>query len=204
MMNNELNLLFPIPVMVGKLDRDFTEEELSVIQEHKNHLMANYGNKSTINAYILDMLELKELKDYLTTFLNHYLQEIYIPKYPLEAYITQSWLNYTEEGQYHHLHSHPNSFISGVIYINASRDKDSIKFHNPSTKQIAIAAKQYNTVNGDAWGRTVESKEIVLFPSYLPHSVEKTDTDITRVSLAFNSFLRGTLGENLRYNELKL
>ena len=61
MMNNELNLLFPIPVMVGKLDRDFTEEELSVIQEHKNHLMANYGNKSTTNAYILDILELKAL-----------------------------------------------------------------------------------------------------------------------------------------------
>jgi uncharacterized protein (TIGR02466 family) len=190
--------------MVGKLDRDFKEEELNLIQEQKNSLMANYGNQSSRNSYILDSPELKDLKDYITVFINHYVQEIYIPKYPVEAYITQSWLNYTEIGQYHHMHSHPNSFISGVIYINAERSKDSIKFHNPSTRQLVVVSQRYNIVNGDAWGHTVESKDIVLFPSNLPHSVEMTETDTTRVSLAFNSFLSGTLGEGHRFNELKL
>jgi uncharacterized protein (TIGR02466 family) len=102
------------------------------------------------------------------------------------------------------MHSHPNSFISGVIYINAERSKDSIKFHNPSTRQLVVVSQRYNIVNGDAWGHTVESKDIVLFPSNLPHSVEMTETDTTRVSLAFNSFLSGTLGEGHRFNELKL
>ena len=43
-------------------------------------------------------------------------------------YITQSWLNYTNEKQVHYPHSHPNSIISGVYYINANPKFDYIRF----------------------------------------------------------------------------
>ena len=45
----------------------------------------------------------------------------------IEIYITISWINYTETNQYHHAHSHPNSVISGVYYIETD-ESDTITF----------------------------------------------------------------------------
>ena len=48
----------------------------------------------------------------------------------VKPYITQSWLNYTRANQFHHRHEHPNSFVSGVLYINADKATDRINFYN--------------------------------------------------------------------------
>jgi hypothetical protein len=53
-------------------------------------------------------------------------------------YITQSWANYTKKNQYHHTHEHPNSFISGVLYINANEAHDKITMHKKSYQQIKV------------------------------------------------------------------
>ena len=43
---------------------------------------------------------------------------------------------------------------------------------------------------------------IVIFPSSLTHMVEQTISDDTRVSLAFNTFLKGNIGNNFELTEL--
>jgi hypothetical protein len=40
---------------------------------------------------------------------------------------------------------------------------------------------------------TVETYDLILFPSALQHLVSSTTNPETRVSLAFNSFIKGTL-----------
>jgi hypothetical protein len=52
--------------------------------------------------------------------------------------LTQSWLNYTKPGQFHHKHAHPNSFISGVLYMKAARQRDKIYFYKDGYKQISL------------------------------------------------------------------
>ena len=49
----------------------------------------------------------------------------------IKIYITQSWLNYTNFKQYHHAHSHNNSFVSGVFYLKADKNFDFISFKSP-------------------------------------------------------------------------
>ena len=202
--HSEIHLAFPTPIMVGRLDRDFTVKELAFIQEQGKHLVKNYGNKASVNSHVLDSPELKELKEYANLFVNAYVQTVYKPKEPIEVYITQSWLNYTDKGEYHHTHTHSNSFLSGVLYIEADRDKDSIMLYKTLHNYIALDPSQCDELNGDTWLRMVGTTDIVLFPSNVPHSVGKVTSDKTRVSLAFNTFLRGTLGKESEYTELKL
>jgi hypothetical protein len=43
-----------------------------------------------------------------------------------------------------------------------------------------------------------------MFPSSLTHMVETKEGTNTRISLAFNVFVKGTLGDNTRLTELIL
>ena len=58
--------------------------------------------------------KLASINKFIEKCLNNFYQSVFSPRDDVEIYITQSWLNYTEPGQFHHKHAHPNSFVSGV------------------------------------------------------------------------------------------
>ena len=198
-------LLFPTPVMFSEIDRPFTQEELDYVNSHGKEGMTNrnVGNVTSNNNYILEEPEMVALKEVVTKALNEYIKRVYKPKYPAEAYITQSWLNYTAKGEFHHKHEHPNSFISGVLYIHTDSTKDKITFHRSGYKQLQLATDTFDIYNSDSWWFNVKTGGLVLFPSSLTHHVEDVVADETRISLAFNSFIKGTLGDNRSLTEFK-
>ena len=108
------------PTAVGKSVRHLTDTEKKFFEELKNtEIVKNAGNSFTKNIHVLDNPILKDLKIDLTDILNNYFQKVIEPIDGIETYITISWVNYTEQGEYHHEHSHPNSIFSGVYYIDA-------------------------------------------------------------------------------------
>jgi len=185
---------FPTSIVRGNLDREITKEEIAIIDYHKTKTYNNIGNITSLDRYILKT-QLPEIKQFIDAGVKSYVDSILIPKHPVEFYITQSWLNYTKLGQYHHKHAHPNSVLSGVFYFNAVSEKDKIFFYNEKYKQIVIQPKEYNIHNSDSWWFPVKTGDIVIFPSHLTHMVEQTISDNTRVSLAFNVFVKGYIGE---------
>ena len=195
-------LLFPTPVMFSELEREFTKKELDAVKKHSKNTYKNAGNVTSKDTYVLENIEFKNLKEKLTEFINKYIQQVYKPKYKVKGYITQSWLNYTNKGEYHHKHEHPNSFISGVIYINADFTKDKITFHKNEYIQLQLEPNSYDIYNSNSWWFNVGTGKIVIFPSNLTHHVENVVTDKTRISLAFNTFLKGQLGEKQVLTEL--
>ena len=128
-----INSLFPIPIYMTHIDRQFTKKELDFVESQKNYSHNNVGNSVSNNNYILNKPQLKNIKIFLQQCCDYYLQTVICPNKDLKLYITQSWLNYTEENKYHHIHSHPNSIISGVLYFNCDEQNDKIKFTNPKT-----------------------------------------------------------------------
>lgn len=201
-MNTNFELLFPTPVMFGEMDRKFTKEELDFVDKWSKDTYQNMGNTTSNNNYILEEPEFADLKAIVLGYVNEYLKKVYKPKYQVESYITQSWLNYTKPGEYHHTHEHPNSFISGVLYIHADPKEDKIKFHKSGYQQISLEPESYDVFNSKSWWFNVETGKIVLFPSSLTHNVEQVTAGTTRISLAFNTFLKGTLGDNKFLTEL--
>lgn len=198
-----VNPLFPVPVCVVTSDRGLTNAEQEFLNKVRSNIRNNVGNTTSSDTYILNNPELKDLKEYLESQVKKFCYEelMYLPA--VTPYITQSWLNYTETKQFHHEHTHPNSIISGVFYISAS-DSDAIEFYKGGTEEFVIAVNTYNTYNSRKWTFPVRTNDLILFPSNLSHSVAMQDREDTRISLAFNTFVKGFLGNTNSLNELIL
>ena len=199
-----INSIFPTPVYISKLDRELTNKELSFIDKTKFDCNKNEGNITSNDNYILNHKEFKNLKEEIDLKVQDYFNKVLSITDTITPYITQSWLNYTETNQYHHKHEHPNSLVSGVFYINCDEKFDKIKFFNDKYKPIKLEVKEWNVWNSESWWFTVKTGDIILFPSSLTHMVETKEGTNTRISLAFNTFIKGTVGVNKNLTELIL
>ena len=193
--------IFPTPVARFQLGREFTAEELSFVGEQPTH--NNSGNTTSDDRYVLRHDTMANLKAFAEASVNEYLRSIYAPKNEVSLRLTQSWLNYTKPGQFHHKHAHPNSFVSGVLYLKAARERDRIYFYRESYQQIKLSTDNWNLHNSDSWWFEVGAGDLMLFPSSLTHMVETVQGD-ERVSLAFNTFPVGYVGEEESLTALHL
>ena len=194
--------IFPINITMNNIGRDFTEDELTCFSKHKKSVTKAISNSFTTNNNILDELELKNIKKFILENLNFYLRKVISPiSKDNELYLTESWITKTNKNEHHHTHSHANSVISGVLYLKTINN-DSITLYSPHRPRIDISrdnkTKDYNNLEV-----LVRKGDLVLFPSTLMHSVKTNVTDDERVSLAFNSFIKGTISTML-LNQLSL
>jgi uncharacterized protein (TIGR02466 family) len=204
MIESNINGIFPTPIYFSKLDRELTNKELSFVDKSKLDFYKNDGNITSNNNYILDEKPFANIKKELDLRVQDYFNKVISPANKITPYITQSWLNYTETNQYHHKHAHANSLVSGVFYINCHKEHDKIKFFNENYKPIKLEVKDWNMWNSESWWFPVKTGDIILFPSSLTHMVETKEGDNTRISLAFNVFIKGTVGNNKQLTELHL
>jgi uncharacterized protein (TIGR02466 family) len=188
--------LFPTAVGIFNLGRDLTEEEKSYLinQEHA----PNMGNTTSKERFILRHDSMKDLKSFIDTSVNEYFSQIVAPMKDVSLYVTQSWVNYSKQGQWHHSHEHPNSILSGVFYVQSDAT-DKIYFEKNHYEQISFPTEKFNLYNSKTWWLEATQGRLVIFPSSLRHSVNAVETDHTRISLSFNTFARGMIGsaENL-------
>lgn len=201
---SEIGNIFPTPVYTSKLERKLTTSELKFIDKNKKNTYKNEGNLTSNNYYILNEKPFKELKSQLELRVNDYFNKVICSSDDITPYITQSWLNYTEETQHHHNHAHPNSLVSGVCYLNSDPEFDKIIFTKNIYNNIKPSVKEYNLWNCDSWYVPVKTGDILLFPSSLTHMVEVKKGNNTRVSLAFNVFIKGEIGEGRKLTKLIL
>ena len=202
-----IHSIFPTPIYTTKMDRPFTKQELQFVKEQKNHCKNNTGNINTKDSYILNRKQFKNIKKFLDKCCEDYLNRIICPKKNIKLYITQSWLNYTETNHYHHKHEHPNSVISGVLYFDSDIKNDKILFSHPiHYQQIKpeINKEKFNLWNSETWFFPVETGNLFIFPSSTTHQVETKQGTNTRISLAFNTFYKGSVGSNESLTELIL
>jgi uncharacterized protein (TIGR02466 family) len=199
-----INSIFPTPIYISKLNRELTNKESSFIDKTKLDTYNNEGNTTSNDNYILNQKAFKDLKTEIDLRVQDYFDKVISPANNITPYITQSWLNYTETNQYHHKHQHPNSLVSGVFYINCEEEHDKIKFFNDKYLTIKPEIKDWNIWNSETWWFSVKTGDIILFPSSLTHMVETKQGENTRISLAFNVFIKGKVGINKQLTELIL
>lgn len=196
--------IFPTPILRTNIGRELTEEEHRFFSETEKNLSSNFENSTSIDKYVLDAPAMQPLRAFFIEGVNQYGRKIISVSERVEFYITQSWINYTQTGQSHHRHMHTNSLISGVFYIKAVKDIDRLFFYRDATPQISVWNKEVNWYNADSWCFSVGTGDLILFPSNVQHGVEETTGKHTRISLAFNVFVRGEIGAEERLNKLTL
>ncbi len=104
-----------------------------------------------------------------------------------------SWANVSSGSDFQSFHTHPGWSLSAVYYVKVPDhsklvgDAGCIQFDEFSNKQ-----QSYNSVIlKDLIGPTRQSIKpnpgmLIVFPSYIPHSVYPTGLDEERISVAFN------------------
>lgn len=194
--------LFPTPIGFSSLERQLSEKEMAFLMSQQTR--TNQGNTTSKDNYILRNKCLASLRQFIEDAVDDYVTSTINPKGNVKLRITQSWVNYTEQGQYHHKHAHPNSLVSGVFYVQANTETDKIYFYRDGYQQIKLPPQEWNAFNSDSWWFAVGTGMLVLFPSSLTHMVETVQSDQTRISLAFNTFPVGVIGSEQELTELRL
>lgn len=189
-----LHNLFPTPVGMFDLGREFTEVEKTFILDLPQQ--PNTGNTTSTDWEVLKRDEMADIKAFCESAVQEYLEAVYAPKNEMHLRITQSWTNYTKPGQFHHKHSHPNSFVSGVFYVQTKNDTDRIYFYNEKHQTIKLPTDKWNVYNSESWWFEAIQGRLILFPSSLTHMVEALKGEHTRVSMSFNTFPVGHIGND--------
>jgi uncharacterized protein (TIGR02466 family) len=185
--------LFPTALGLYELGRDFTEEEMKFIKGLETH--NNMGNTTSNDTDVLGRDELKDVRSFVENAIAEYFKAVHAPKQDTKLRITQSWCNYTEPGQFHHKHAHPNSFLSGVLYPQANAETDKIYFYKNGWQQLQTPTEEWNTYNSESWWMEAYTGRMFIFPSHLTHMVETVQGKDTRISLSFNTFPVGNFGD---------
>lgn len=193
-------LLFPTTIGKFELGRELTDEEMSFVNFQPTY--KNTGNTTSNNRAVLKENVLTEIEQFIQKSVAEYVQTTYVPRDDINLQITQSWLNYCKPGEYHHKHVHPNSLVSGVFYVKADKQNDKIMFYQDGYQQLQIIPSEWNVFNSRSWWIEVNTGDLLLFPSHLTHSVEPVQNE--RISLSFNTFPFGMIGDERNLTALKL
>jgi uncharacterized protein (TIGR02466 family) len=204
-MKNAIYPLFPYPIMVCAKNYEFTGSEKEYIAELE--MIENIGNSMSRNDKILESEELADLKRFIDEQIFIFKKKLLHIKDENEIYITQSWVNTSAASQYHPKHKHPNSVISGVMYLDENADESlpPIRFHR--TMEMFPLEFAYDDLNEfTASCRLFETVQgrLMLFPSLLEHDVEKNESDRVRTSISFNTYVRGIVGGREQLTEVNI
>ena len=103
--------------------------------------------------------------------------------------LTEAWLNVNDSRQcMNSEHIHGDVF-SGVFYLQAPEESGKLSLVNPGINRMWDGCQLTNKKNqftGESIRIEPVEGNIILFPSYLPHSVETNDHDEERISISFN------------------
>jgi uncharacterized protein (TIGR02466 family) len=207
----ELLDFFPNPVGLVKLKRELKDQELDYVNILKNNTTINAGkNKISVDKNVLNSETFCELKEILTEHLNDYIKTVFKPDRDIQVYITNSWINWTENDTGHHVHIHPNSLISCVLYIETDFNSDSITFSRPAGSYLfgnvdGFSNSPSTRYDSTMWSIPVDKNHLIIFPSQMYHQVlsRPNMSKGTRISLSMNTWFKGTLGCSDSVNELK-
>ena len=210
--NKKIYHIFPIPIYEVFLPEDTFSKNFLQTADSWIEFGSNYGKKST-DTYILDNLECDKLKKEILKHSLTYAQTVL--HWKLDSLkLLQSWISLKSPRDEHHSHYHPNSAISGIYYFeDFEPNQGSLIFQrNPAICQLIsqFSPDFDNTVANDTvypWSQfkvNPQKNMLVIFPSWVHHSVQTNESSKERKSLAFNVIPKGIFGSNELTTEMKI
>ena len=192
--NSDLLLIFPTPIWTSIVQN--SDEINDKMYKYIKSLQSK--NKKGINKSIIEgwhseyfNLELQEPRFFLNSIssnLNKVFEDMgwYLQKQKIK--ITSMWSIINKKHSSNARHIHSNNYISAAYYVKAPKNCGNIIFYDPRSEAVfrhPIINKP-NKLNTNSF--SIEPKEglLVLFPSYLNHSVDLNNSDEERMVISFN------------------
>ena len=184
----EFNTLSLFPTVIGscvnvplsKKVLPFAKEVLSNQQNLTNFW--NYKNTFS-NKNISRTLEYKELESFIfdvsNSFRNNILQS---EKSFNEIQLFFSEMNY---GDQHVQHSHANSILSGVFYLDVPENSASLRFHDSRPYKNFISYQSNHPAINPVYDIKPQTGLFLIWQSWIPHEVLKNLSE-GRITAVFN------------------
>lgn len=188
--------LFALPLYHGKVQD--TSAALSLAQYLQQSSQQNTTNRISTVGTVLDQQILQGLREEIQQHQQQFLRALGTDQ---QLRITNSWFNYTEQGQSHHIHHHHNSVISGTVYLQCSGE-DCIEFINPHSTLAQWDISQTGPWVEDQKTVAVCPGMILLWPSQLLHLVPKKTLPGMRISLSWNTWPLEAIGRDQRRTQV--
>ncbi|WP_435417269.1 putative 2OG-Fe(II) oxygenase [Parerythrobacter aurantius] len=196
--------LFAEPYFVMNIADAIAPKQVKFIQSLR--MNTNQVNQISDELYLFARPEMKSIAEAVQQGLDTYTAEVM--GIPQRLEVTQSWALMNPPGVGMHGHTHSNSMISGSLYYTDMPDPPGNmifeRFNGYRQIELAIDGRKQNIYNAPRNAIVPKKGDLVLFSSALQHYVEVNNSSANRYSIAFNTFVRGTIGSFRDVSELKL
>lgn len=192
--NKDLKLVFSTPIWTSilpnyqKINEDLYKyiKKLQKIDPKglsKSNFMGWHSNE-----FKLDDNEPKLFINAIYSKINNALDDMGWDKEKNQIKITSMWSIINNKNASNGRHIHSNNYLSAAYYVKAPSKCGNIVFYDPREAKIIRKPKtsKLNQLNSEVIN--VEPKEgiLILFPSYLHHSVDMNDSNEERIVISFN------------------
>ena len=98
------------------------------------------------------------------------------------------WSIINKKGSFNIQHNHPNAYLSSAYYVRQPEKSGNIKFFDPrEQKNIRYPKiKNYTDISAVITEITPKEGDLLIFPSYLYHSVGENLSEDDRIIVSFN------------------
>ena len=189
---SEVKQLFPVFVWVQELEDDIAGPLNEHLREQAFRLKPATADSRPPGTGWQTRNDLQTLPEFaqIAEIIQAATQKVFefLRVAPTPYEITGCWMNVTQPGAGHPLHGHPNNYLSGVYYVTTPKDADHIIFDDFRMERQTILPHFTERVpqNLSVERMPVSEGSLIMFPAWLPHSVEPNPTGTDRVSLSFN------------------
>ena len=194
--------IFPKPFWSTLLDVnivDLQEECFEIRNNIPGKNKSNLGQNSYHSPNLLNLQNPPEILKLMKQITNC-IQTIHQQSRRENVRLVDFWININGKGGSNVPHTHPGAKYSGVFYIKVPKEmkggnlfflRDYNETYLTSQENMGFFKQGYNLLPNDLPKIPVKPLEklLLVFPSWLPHSVEFNDTDEERISLSFNYIL---------------
>ena len=191
---NKPNLFFPTPVWTLQLDeyQSINEQMYKFIKNTQSKDQQGIS-KSNIKGwhskdFNMQENEPKNFIKFILPAIEQVITDMNWEKQKQSININNMWAIINTGGSANLRHQHGNSTISGAYYVRAPKNSGDIVFYDPRPAPVYTYPKALNPnlLNAQVNGINPKEGALVLFPSYLDHSVNENLSNEERIVISFN------------------
>tara|TARA_B100000287_G_scaffold86022_1_gene78639 strand:- start:1449 stop:2072 length:624 start_codon:yes stop_codon:yes gene_type:complete len=206
-MSNEIVPLFSTPLYKSSVDVGFIDTAFLQTLEYEQYPDGTGWTSKDVHILLSDPFQ--KLKELVDQHMRMYCFE-FLKLEGCDVKHCQSWINLHKPGNHSPKHYHSNSCYSGGVYLDVPDGSGGLIFNQSHTQPTYITGtvkpptSEGNLFNADRWGFDVRRGDLFIFPSHLEHQTDVNTTNKNRYMVAFNYFLEGQIGDDMRHLRIKV
>jgi uncharacterized protein (TIGR02466 family) len=187
-----INYYFPTAVF-SELNEQLAEDMLPVAKKYLNdnkfaNNKFNYRNTFSNSWELAKQPDIKPYKDYITSKSKSFMNELGYDLNPIEL-DSMVFVSEMFKGNHHGEHTHPDSIISGLLYLQVPENSAPLIILDPRPHRNFISLPKSKNSSYTAGKHLIMPRKglFLCWESWLPHVVPETgNVDEGRITMVFN------------------